>query len=306
MNVYMKVGNLNKLFIISTVKINKCLLFSVLYANGKSIVNLSSLVDKEEDILHTLECLSNKFLSLEPILIVQCLEISQILLLVFLSRRCFTSLLTNFSTQMINQIKIITSNFKHNKHIFISNCFKLGLSKINTFLDIEYINTIVISAHVSLCIKYILENQNRQALFTLSTVDEFLNSNDELFCVICYLKALVNFNLEDFEVTLFYLSQMMNCLMEPFIKSRCYLLLGRTHSKMGNSDLALETFEKLKETKYNKIMTYYMSQHYEINNMQFSQVMVLEQAIKVSSLQNNTYLKLCMYFYNDCYSGQFL
>lgn len=250
---------------------------------------MSSLVDKEEDILHSLECLSNRFLSLEPILVVQCLEISQVLLLVFLSRRGFTSLLTNFTTQIINQSKTISCNFKHSKHNFIRNCFKLGPIKMNTFLDIEHINTIVVSAHVALCIKHILENQHRQALFTLSSVDQFLDPNDELFCLICYLKALVNFNLEEFEVTLFYLSQMINCLMEPFIKSRCYLLLGRTHSKMGNGDLALESFEKLKETKYNKIMAYYMSQHYEINNMQFTQIMVLEQAIKVSNIKYKLY-----------------
>jgi len=69
--------------------------------------------------------------------------------------------------------------------------------------------------------------------------------------------------------------------MEPFIKSRCYLLLGRTYSKMGNSESAINTFEKLRTTEFNKIMAYYMSQHYEMNNMQFTQMMVLEQAIKV-------------------------
>lgn len=244
-------------------------------------MNLSSLVDKEEDILNCLECLSNKFLSLEPILVVQCLEISQILLLVFLSRRCFTTLLVHFTTQIINETKTITRAFEHSKHRFIGNCFKLGLSKINTLLDLEQVKSIVVSAHVSLCIKYILENQHRQALCILSTADQFLNSNDELFCVIRYLNALVYFNLEEFEKTLYHLSQMTNCLMEPFIKSRCHLLLGRTQSKMGNSDLAIETFEKLKETKYNKIMAYYLSQHYEMNNMQFAQIMVLEQAIKV-------------------------
>lgn len=238
-------------------------------------------MDKEEDILNSLEYLSNKFLSLKPILVVQCLEISQILQLVFLSRRCFTSLLVNFTTEIINKAKTITRAFEHSKHRFIGNCFKFGLSKINTLLNLEQIKTIIVSAHVSLCINYILENQYRQALCTLSTVDQFLDSNDELLCVIYYLNGLVNFNLEEFDKTLYFLSQMSNCLMEPFIKSRCYLLLGRTHSKMGNSDLAIETFEKLKETKYNKIMAYYMSQHYEMNKMQFAQIMVLEQAIKV-------------------------
>uniref|UniRef100_A0A2S2PWC2 Uncharacterized protein n=1 Tax=Sipha flava TaxID=143950 RepID=A0A2S2PWC2_9HEMI len=211
--------------------ISECL-HQVLYENGNSIANLSSFVNHEEDILNSLECLSNRFLSLKPILVVQCLEISQILLLVFLSRCSFDSLLVQFTVQFLDQFKTIAVAFKHKKFNQISNCFKFGLSKINVFLDIENIKTIIVSSHVSLCIKYVLENQHRQALCTLSTVDQYMDSNDELYCLMCYLKALVNFNLEEFEVTLYYLSEMVNCLMEPFIKSRYFLLLGRTHSKI--------------------------------------------------------------------------
>lgn len=253
----------------------------MLNENGNSIVNMSSLIDNEEDLLNSLECLSNRFLSLKPILVVQCLEISQILFLVFLSRRSFASLLVNFTVQFLDQIKTIMVAFEHNKSEQIANCFKLGISKINVFLDVEHIRTIVVSSHVSLCIKHVLENQHRQALCTLSTIDQYLDSNDDLYCLMCYLKALINFNLEEFEVTLYYLSEMVNCLMEPFIKSRYFLLLGRTHSKMGNSDLAIAAFENLKETKFNKIMAYYMAQHYEMNNMQFTQIMVLENTLKV-------------------------
>lgn len=255
--------------------------FLVLYENGKSIENLSSHIGEEQDLLNNFECLSNGFLSLEPILVVQCLEISQILLLVFLRRDCFTSLLVNFTTQMIHQIKTVMCAFKHKNQNHVANCFKFGLSKINDLLNIEQIKTITACGHISLCIKHILESQYRQALCTLSTVDQYLGINDELFCLICYLKALTNFNLEEFEVTLYYLAQMTDCLMEPFIKSRYYLLLGQTHSKIGNCDLAISTYEKLNNTEFNKIMAYYMSQHYEMNNMQFTQIMVLEQAIKV-------------------------
>lgn len=253
---------------------------------------MSSHIGKEQNILNCLECLSNRFLSLEPILVVQCIEISQLLLLVFLSKRSFTSLLVNFTMQLIDQIKIILGAFKLKKSDHTTNCFKLGLSKINNFLGIEDIKTIIVSGHVSLCIKHILENQYRQALYTLNTVDQHLNSDDELFGLVNYLKALINFNLEEFEVTLYYLSQMSDDLMEPFIRSRCYLLFGRTYSKMGNSDLAISTFEKLKESGFEKIMAYYMSQHYEINNMQFSQIMVLEQAIKVILFKLN-----CVHIY---------
>lgn len=253
----------------------------MLHESGKSVVNLSSHVGKEQDILDSLECLSNKFLSLKPLLVVQCLEISQMLLFVFLSRRYFTSLLVHFTMQLIDQIKTIMSAFNFKKPNVISNCFKLGISKINTYLDTEHIKTIIVSGHVCLCINNILENQYQSALSALSTIDQYLETNSELFYLACYLKALVNFNLEEFEVTLYYLSQMANCLMEPFMKSRCYLLLGRTYSKMGNSESALSTFEKLRTTEFNKIMAYYMSQHYEMNNMQFTQMMVLEQAIKV-------------------------
>lgn len=235
----------------------------------------------EQDILNSLECLSNGFLGLEPILVVQCLEISQILLLIFLSQRRFTSLLVHFTLQLIDQIKTIMCAFEHKTSRHVTNCFKLGLSKINVFLDTEHIKTMIVSGHVSLCIRHILENQNQQALCSLATVESYLNQNDELFCLMCYLKALVNFNLEEFEVTLCYLSQMTECLMEPFIKSRCYLLLGRTHSKMGNSDLAVKYLEKLKDTEFNNIMAYYISKHYETNNMQFMQMVVLEHAIKV-------------------------
>lgn len=266
----------------------------MLHENGMSDVNLSSHFGEEQDILNCLECLSNKFLRLEPIIVVQCLEISQILLLLFLSKRCFTSLLVNFTMQTIDQIKNLMCAFKHKKSNHITNCFKFGLTKINNFLNMEDIKTIIVSGHVSLCIKHILENQYRQVLCTLNTVDEYLNSNDELFCLVNYLKAFANFNLNEFEVTLFYLSQISDYLMEPFIKSRCYLLSGRAHSKIGNSDLAINTFEKLKEFGFDKIMAYYMSQHYEINNMQFSQIMVLEQAIKVINSINNT---LCTRLY---------
>lgn len=264
----------------------------MLHENGMSIVNSSSHVGKEHSILNCLESLSNGFLRLEPILVVQCLEMSQILLLVFLSRHCFTSLLVYFTTQLIDQIKTIMSAFKQKQSKHVLKCFKLGLSKINDFLDIENITTIIVCSHVSLCVKYILDNQYRQALYTLSTIDQYLNPNDELYCLMCYLKALINFNLEEFEVTLYYLSQMAHCFMEPFTKSRCYLLLGRTHSKMGNGDLAISTFEKLKETKFNKIMAYYMSQHYEENNMYFTQMLVLEQVIKVIIIYCPKYLNL--------------
>lgn len=247
--------------------------------NGKSCVNLSSHVGKEEDIVNSLECLADGFLHLEPILVVQCLEISQILLLVFLSRHCFISLLMQFTVQLLNQVKTIISAFKHKKINHITNCFKLGFLKINSFLNIEHINAIIVYGHVSLCVMHILENEHRKALYILSTIDEYLDSNDALLCLIYYLRAFVNFNLEDFDVALYYLSQMTNCLMEPFVKSRCYLLLGRTYSKLGNSNLAIETFEK--ESKFKKIIAYYMSQHYEQNNMQFTQMMVLERAIKV-------------------------
>lgn len=257
------------------------MVFAVLHENGNSVVNLSSLVDNEEDILNSLEHLSNRFLSLKPILVVQCLEISQILLLVFLSRCSFASLLVHFTVQFLDKIKTIMVAFKHKKCDQIANCFKLGLTKINVFLEAELIRTVVVSSHVSLCIMHVLENQHRQALCTLSTVDQHLDSNDDLYCLVCYLKALLNFNLKEFEVTLYYLSEMCNCLMEPLMNSRYFLLLGRTHSKMGNSDSAITVFEKLKETKFNKIMAYYMSQHYELNGMQFTQMMVLENALKV-------------------------
>lgn len=264
----------------------------MLNESGNNDLNLSSHIGIEQDIVNCLECLSNRFLSLEPILVVQCLEISQTLLLVFLSKRCFTSLLVNFTIKLIDKIKIIICAFKHKKSDHITNCFKLGLFKINNFLNIEDINTIIVSGHVSLCIKHILENQNRQALCTLNTVDQYLNSNDDLFSLMNYLKAFINFNLEEFDVTLYYLSQISEYLMEPFIKSRCYLLFGRTHSKMGNNDLAISTFEKLRESGFEQIMAYYMSQHYEINNMHFSQIMVLEQAIKVILFKLN-----CVYIY---------
>ncbi|XP_022173475.1 uncharacterized protein LOC111035945 isoform X1 [Myzus persicae] len=255
-------------------------LHEVLHENGKSIVNLGSHIGNEQDILNSLECLSNGFLGLEPILVVQCLEISQILLLIFLSQRSFTSLLVNFTMELINQVKTITCAFKVKKPNHVANCFKLGLSKINVFLDTEHMRTIITSGHVALCIRHILENQHQQALSTLNTIEQYVNQNDEFFCLLCYLKALANFNLEQFEITLCYLSQMVKCLMEPFIKSRCYLLLGRTHLKMGNSDLAIQSLEELKESEFNNIMAYYVSQHYGMNNMQFMQMVVLEQAIK--------------------------
>lgn len=249
--------------------------------SGKSNVNLSLYVGKEQDILHTLECLSNDFLSLEPILVVQCIEISQILLLVFLSQRRSTSLLIKFTEQLIDNIKPIMCAFKYKKINHITNCFKLGLFKINNFLEIEHVKTFVVSSHVALCINHILENQHQQALNTLGNINQYLDSDNELFCLVYYLMAIVNFNLEIFDITLYYLSLMSNYSMEPFIKSRCYLLLGRTHSKMGNGGLAVDSFEKLKESTFGKIMAYYMSCHYEQNNMEFTQMLVLEQAIKV-------------------------
>lgn len=253
-----------------------------MYESGRSIVNSSSHVGKEQDIVDCLEYLSNRCLSLKPILVVQCLEISQLLSFIFLSRHCFTSLLVNFTMQSIHTIKTIMCAFNRKQSCCIANCFKLGLSKINIFLDTEHIKTVIVNSHVSLCIKHILENEHQQALCILNTVDQYIDANDEqLFGLMCYLKALVNFNLGEFEETLYYLSQMADFLMDPFVKSRCYLLLGRTHSKMGNNEFAINTFEKLKTIEFNKVMAYYMSQHYEINNMQFTQMMVLEQAIKV-------------------------
>lgn len=246
-----------------------------------SNINLSTHVGVEQDILNTLERLSNRFLVLEPLLVVQCLEISQLLFLVFLSRRCFASLLVNFTVQLLDQIKTITCAFKHKKPDHIDRCFKLGLSKINVILSTAYVKTIVVSGHVSLSIKQILENQHRQALCTLSTVSEYLDPDDKLFGLVYYLKALGNFYLDDLEVTLYYLSQTANYSIDSFMQSRCYLLLGRTHSKMGNNILAINAFEKLQKSEFNRIMVYYMSQHYERNNIQFSQIMVLEQAIKV-------------------------
>lgn len=235
-------------------------------------------------------------LSLEPILVVQCLEISQLLSFIFLSRHCLTSLLVSFTMQSIDTIKTIMCAFNRKKSYCIANCFKLGLSKINIFLDTEHIKTIIVNSHVSLCIKHILENQHQQALCILNTVDQYLDTNDEqLFGLVCYLKALVTFNLEEFEGTLYHLSQMANFSMNPFVKSRCYLLLGRTHSKMGNNETAINTFEKLKTTEFSKIMAYYMSQHYEVNNMQFTQMIVLEQAIKVTLLAMFK-IHTCMHF----------
>lgn len=265
---------------------------------------MGSHVGNEQDILNSLECLSNGFLSLEPILVVQCLEISQILLLIFLSRHSFTSLLVHFTMELIDQVKTITCAFKLKKPSHVANCFKLGLSKYNVFLDTEHIKTIVISGHVSLCIRHILENQHHQALFTLNTMEQYLlNQNDEFFCLMCYLKALANFNLEEFEITLCYLSQMVECLMEPFIESRCYLLLGRTHLKMGNSDLAMQSLEKLKDSEFSNIMAYYMSLHYEMNNMQFMQMVVLEQASKVKLVTIYFVLVAAAYHINILYNN---
>ncbi|VVC24188.1 Hypothetical protein CINCED_3A000914 [Cinara cedri] len=266
--------------------VNECL-HKVLHESGKSSVNLSLNVGKEQDILHILECLSDEFLRLEPILVVQCIEMSQILSLVFLLQHRSHSLLIHFTEQLIDNIKPIICAFKYKKINHIANCFKLGLFKINNFLDTEYIKNLIVSGHVSLCIKHILENQHQQALCTLSIIDQYLDDGNELFCLVYYLIAIANFNLEAFDVTLYYLSQMSNCLMEPFIKSRCYLLLGRTHSKMGNGDLALEAFEKLKESSFSNVMAYYISCHYEQNNMHFTQMLVLEQAIKGDFDKNN-------------------
>ncbi|XP_025198606.1 uncharacterized protein LOC112596938 [Melanaphis sacchari] len=267
-------------------------LHEVLHENGKSTVNFGSHVGNEQDILNSLECLANRFLSLEPILVVQCLEISQLLLLIFLSRRSFTTLLVHFTMELIDKIKTITCAFKLKRPSHVFNCFKLGLSKINVLLDTEHIKTIIICGHVSLCIKNILENQHQQVLCTLNQMDEYLSQNDEFFCLMCYLKALANYNLDEFEMTLCYLSQMVECPMEPFIRSRYYLLLGRTHSKMSNSDLAIQSFEKLKGSEFNNIMAYYMSQHYEMINMQFMQMVVLEQAIKEDFEGHNRHEKL--------------
>lgn len=264
-----------------------------MHENGKSTVNLGSHVGNEQDILNSLECLSNGFLGLEPILVVQCLEISQLLLLIFSSQHSFASLLVPFTMEFIDQVKTIMFAFKLKKPRHVSNCFKLGLSKINVFLDTEHIKTIIINGHVSLCIRHILENHHQQALSTLNAMEQYLNQNDEFFCLMCYLKALTNFNLEELEITLCYLSQMVECLMEPFIKSRCYLLLGRTHLKMGNSDLGMQSLEKLKGSEFNNIMAYYMSQYYEMNDMQFMQMVVLEQAIKVMLI---TMFKIHIYY----------
>jgi len=189
--------------------------------------------------------------------------------------------------ELIDQVNTIMCAFKLKKPRHVANCFKLGLTKINVFLDTEHIKTIIINGHVSLCIRHILENQHQPALSALNTMEQYLKQNDEIFCLMCYLKALANFNLEEFEIALCYLSQMAECLMESFIKSRCYLLLGRTHLKMGNSDLAMQSLEKLKGSEFNNIMAYYMSQHYEINDMRFMQMVVLEQAIKVMLITIN-------------------
>jgi len=206
--------------------------------------------------------------------------------------------------ELIDQVKTITCAFKLKKPSHVANCFKLGLSKYNVFLDTEHIKTIVISGHVSLCIRHILENQHHQALFTLNTMEQYLlNQNDEFFCLMCYLKALANFNLEEFEITLCYLSQMVECLMEPFIESRCYLLLGRTHLKMGNSDLAMQSLEKLKDSEFSNIMAYYMSLHYEMNNMQFMQMVVLEQASKVKLVTIYFVLVAAAYHINILYNN---
>lgn len=250
--------------------------------SGKSNINLSLHVGNEQDVIHALECLSNEFLSLEPILVVQCIEMSQILLLVFLSYYGTTSRLIHFTEQLIHNIKPIMCAFKYKKLNHITNCFKLGLLNINDFLDIKHIKTFIVSGHVALCIKHILENQHQQALCMLSTIDQYLDADNELFCLVYYLIAIANFNLETFDVTMYYLSKMNNYLIEPFIKSRYYLLLGRTYSKMRNGDLAVDSFEKLKESTFNKIMAYYMSCHYEQCNMQFTQMLVLDQAIKVT------------------------
>jgi hypothetical protein len=58
--------------------------------------------------------------------------------------------------------------------------------------------------------------------------------------------------------------------------------------------LAIQSFEKLKGSEFNNIIAYYMSQHYEMNNMQFMQMVVLEQAIKVMLI---TMLKKLKYMY---------
>jgi hypothetical protein len=123
--------------------------------------------------------------------------------------------------ELIDKIKTITCAFKLKKSSHVADCFKLGLSKMNVFLDTEHIKTTIIIGHVSLCIRHILENQHQQALCTLNKMDQYLNQNDEFFCLICYLKALANFNLDEFEMALCYLSQMVECPMEFFIKSRC-------------------------------------------------------------------------------------
>lgn len=267
----------------------------MLHESGKSIINLSSHVGKEQDILNSLECLSNKFLNLQPILVVQCLEISQTLLFVFLIRNCFTSLLVHFTMELIDKIKTIINVLDKKKSCGFTNCFKLGISKINAFLDTKHIHSIIASSHISLCVKNTLDNQHRQALCALSTIDQYIDPKNNLFYLACYLKALVNFNLEDYEVSLYYLSQMTDFPMELFMKSRYYLLLGRTHSKMENNELAVNSFEKLKSSKFNKIMAYHLSQHYETNNMQFTQMLVLEQAIKVTAVHKlySLYLIIC-------------
>jgi len=248
----------------------------------KCNVNLSTHIGVEQDIVNTLKQLSNRFLSLEPPLVVQCLEISQLLILVYLSRRCFASILVQFTMLVLDQIEIIMQAFKHKTSSNrVTDCFKLGLLKINTFLDADHIKTIVVSCHVSLCIKCISENQHQQAINILSTVDQYLDSDNELVCLVCYLKAFAHFNLDNFEEAFYYLSQMDDYLMEPFVKSRYNLLLGRIYSKMGNKELAISTFTKLQSSVFSRIMAYYMLQHYELNNLPFTQIMVLEQTIKV-------------------------
>ncbi|XP_050441484.1 uncharacterized protein LOC126846251 [Adelges cooleyi] len=259
--------------------VNDCLL-QVLQELDKNIINLSSHVGEEENILKSLEHLSNMFLCLEPILVIQCLEVSQILMQVFLCRQTYVTLFMDFISEILDKVNTIITTLKHKKSNIVFNCFKFGLSPINSFLSIDHINTVIITAHVSLCIGYTLERQHKQALSVLSTVDQYTDIKDQIFCLQCYLQAFANFNLEKYEDSFYYLAQMTNCSMDEFIRSRYYILLGRNYSKSEKSDMAISTFEKLKDSKYNRAMAFYMSQHYEYNSVKLTQILVLDQIIQ--------------------------
>ncbi|XP_050523834.1 uncharacterized protein LOC126895701 isoform X2 [Daktulosphaira vitifoliae] len=255
-------------------------LLKVLQDTGKNVINLSSHVGQEQNVLHCLENISNMFICLDSLIVVECIEVTQILLLIFLTHQSCISLFFHFILKVLSQAQNIINSFKFKKNIQNFNCFKFGLLKINSFLSVNHINSIIGSLHISLCIGYILEHQYQEVITTLINIDQYIEFKDELFCLLCYVQAVANFNLEDYESTFYYLAQMDNCTMDLFMRSRCYLLLGRTYSKVGNSDMAIDAFEKLKDSKYNKIMAFYMFQHYEKNNMEITHLIVLDQVLK--------------------------